>query len=77
MGLKLTWRIKGQEDIDLMVLENQRIVDTMHILVERGFMDEELATTTRCVKSLRTNNQINILLTYRAGHIFSGDILEL
>lgn len=77
MGLKLTWRIKGQEDIDLMVLENQRIVDTMRVLVERDLMDEKLANTTRCVKSLRTNNQINILLTYREGHIFSGDILEV
>lgn len=77
MGLKLTWRIKEQDDIDLMVLENQRIIDTIHVLVERGLMDEELANATGCVKSLRSNNQINILLTYKEGHIFSGDILEV
>lgn len=77
MQLKLTWRVKGKRDMDLLVFEEQRIVETMGILIDKGILEEEIADTVKYVKSMRTNNQVNILLTYSEANIFSGDILEL
>lgn len=77
MQLKLTWRIKGKKDLDLLVFEEQQIAETMDILINKGILEEETADTVKYVKSMRTNNQVNILLTYSEANIFSGDILEL
>ncbi len=77
MQLKLTWRIKGKKDLDLLVFEEQQIAETMDILIDKGILEEETADTVKYVKSMRTNNQVNILLTYSEANIFSGDILEL
>jgi len=73
----LTWRIKGKKDLDLLVFEEQQIAETMDILIDKGILEEETADTVKYVKSMRTNNQVNILLTYSEANIFSGDILEL
>lgn len=77
MQLKLTWRVKGRPDMDLLVFEEQKIVETMEILADRGLLESHMADTVTYVKSLRTNNQVNVLLTYREAEIYSGDILEL
>lgn len=77
MQLKLTWRMKGHTDIDLMVLEDQKIAETIQVLAERGLIEREATNTAKYVKSQRTNHQVNILLTYKEGNIYSGDILEL
>lgn len=77
MQLKLTWRVKGKRDMDLLVFEEQKIAETMKILVDKGILEDEMADTVKYVKSMRTNNQVNILLTYREANIYSGDILEL
>lgn len=77
MQLKLTWRIKGRPDIDLLVFEEQKIVETMEILEEKGLLEEEQTETVKYIKSLRTNNQVNVLLTYSEATIYSGDILVL
>lgn len=77
MQLKLTWRIKGKKDLDLLVFEEQQIAETMDILIDKGILEEETADTVKYVKSMRTNNQVNIFLTYSEANIFSGDILEL
>lgn len=77
MQLKLTWRIKGRQDLDLLVFDEQQIAETMKILIDRGLLDEEKEDNVKYVKSLRTNNQVNILLTYKEAKIYSGDILEM
>ena len=77
MQLKLTWRIDGKQDMDLLVFEEQKIAETMKILIDRGFLEEEAEDNIQYVKSMRTNNQVNTLLTYREANIYSGDILEL
>ena len=77
MQLKLTWRTKGMQDIDLLVFEEQKIAETMKILIDRGFLEEEAEDNIQYVKSMRTNNQVNTLLTYREANIYSGDILKL
>lgn len=77
MQLKLTWRVKGKQDMDLLVFEEQKITETMKILVDKGILEDEMADTVKYVKSMRTNNQVNILLTYSEANIYSGDILEL
>ncbi len=77
MQLKLTWRVKGKRDMDLLVFEEQKIAETMKILVDKGILEDEMADTVKYVKSMRTNNQVNILLTYSEANIYSGDILEL
>ena len=77
MQLKLTWRVKGKQDMDLLVFEEQKIAETMKILVDKGILEDEMADTVKYVKSMRTNNQVNILLTYSEANIYSGDILEL
>ena len=77
MQLKLTWRVKGKRDMDLLVFEEQKIAETMKILVDKGILEDEMADTVKYVKSMRTNNQVNILLTYSEANIYSGDVLEL
>lgn len=77
MQLKLTWRIKGRPDMDLLVFEEQKIVETMEILEEKGLLEEEQTESVKYIKSLRTNNQVNTLLTYSEANIYSGDILVL
>lgn len=77
MQLKLTWRVKGKRDMDLLVSEDQKIVETMEILAEKGLLEEETAETVSYVRSMRTKNQVNVLLTYSEAEIYSGDILEL
>lgn len=77
MQLKLTWRAKGKRDMDLLVAEDQKIAETMEILAEKELLEEETAESVKYVKALRTNNQVNVLLTYREAGIYSGDILEL
>lgn len=77
MQLKLTWRIKGRPDMDLLVFEEQKIVETMKILEEKGLLEEEQTESVKYIKSLRTNNQVNALLTYSEANIYSGDILVL
>lgn len=77
MPLKLTWRINKDKNIDLMVNDEQRISETMHILSERGILPEDIVENVRHVKSLRTKNQVNILMTYNEADIYSGDILEI
>ena len=77
MQLKLTWRVKGKQDMDLLVFEEQKIAETMKILVDKGILEDEMADTVKYVKSMRTSNQVNILLTYSEANIYSGDILEL
>lgn len=59
------------------MFEEQQIAETMDILIDKGILEEETADTVKYVKSMRTNNQVNILLTYSEANIFSGDILEL
>lgn len=77
MQLKLTWRVKGKQDMDLLVFEEQKISETMEILVDKGFLEDEMADNVKYVKSMRTNNQVSILLTYSEANVYSGDILEL
>lgn len=77
MQLKLTWRIKGQWDMELLVFEEQKIVETMEILAEKGLLGDEVADSVQYIKALRTNNQVNVLLTYSEANIYSGDILVL
>ena len=77
MQLKLTWRVKGKRDMDLLVSEEQKIAETIEILTEKGLLEEEMADTVKYVKSIRTNNQVNVLLTYSEANIYSGDILKL
>lgn len=77
MQLKLTWRVEGKRDMDLLVSGEQKIAETMEILTEKGLLEEETVDTVRYVKSIRTNNQVNVLLTYSEANIYSGDILEL
>lgn len=77
MQLKLTWRVKGKRDMDLLVSEDQKIAETMEILAEKGLLEEEITETVSYVRSMRTKNQVNVLLTYSEAEIYSGDILEL
>ena len=64
MQLKLTWRISGQRDMNLLVADGQKIKETMEILAERGLIDEETAERVRFVRAMRKNNQVSVLLTY-------------
>lgn len=77
MQLKLTWRIKGHRDIELLVFEEQKIAETMEVLMEKDLLEDIVAETVEYMKSLRTNNQVNVLLTYKEANIYSGDILVL
>lgn len=78
MQLKLTWRISGQNrDLNLLVSEEQKIKETLQVLVERGLVPAETADSVSYVRALRTNHQVNILLTYKEGNIYFGDILQI
>ena len=77
MRLKLTFRLGEKKDIDLMVDEEQKILETTQVLMESGILDIEATESIKYVKSLRTNRQINVLLSYKEGQIYTGDIIEL
>lgn len=75
MQLKLTFKGEDKQEIDLMVDEDQKISETIQVLAERELWDGELTDSMQYIKSLRSNKQVNILLTYREAKIYSGDIL--
>ena len=77
MQLKLTWRIKGRPDMDLLVSDDQTISDTMQILAEKGLLKRETADSIKYVKALRAGSQVNVLLPYNEAGIYSGDILVI
>lgn len=63
--------------MDLLVSDDQKIIETMRVLEGKGLIGDAVSDSVKYVKSLRTNNQVNILLTYQEGKIYAGDILEL
>lgn len=75
--LKLTWRVKGKKDLDLLVFEEQRIGETLEVLVAKGLLEAGVADGVTHVRSLRTNHQVNVLLSYEEANVLSGDILEI
>ncbi len=77
MQLKLTWRIEGRPDMDLLVSDDQTISETMQILGEKGLLAGKTAETVKYIKTLRADRQLNVLLTYNEADIYSGDILVL
>lgn len=77
MQLKLTWRVEGRSDMDLLVSDDQTISETMQILGEKGLLPGKTAETVTYIKTVRTNRQVNVLLTYSEAEIYSGDILIL
>lgn len=77
MQLKLTWRVKGRPDMDLLISDDQTISETMQILKEKGLLHGKTAETTKYIKTLRADHQVNTLMTYREADIYSGDILIL
>ena len=77
MQLKLTWRTEGRPDMDLLVSDDQTIQETMQILKETGLLAGKTAESVKYVKTLRAEQQVNVLLTYREAEIYSGDILVL
>ncbi len=78
MQLKLTWKISGQNrTFDLLVSDEQKIAETLMVLKEKGLVSWEMADSVQYVRTLRTNHQIPVLLTYKEGNIYSGDILQI
>ncbi len=77
MQLKLTWRVEGRSDMDLLVSDDQTISETMQILEEKGLLARKTAETVKYIKTLREDHQTNVLLTYSEAEIYSGDILVL
>lgn len=77
MQLKLTWRVKGKKDLDLLVFEEQRIGETLEVLVAKGLLEAGVADGVTHVRSLRTNHQVSVLLSYEEANVLSGDVLEL
>lgn len=78
MQLKLTWkRLEQNRTFDLLVSDEQKIAETLAVLKEKGLVPEETADSVRYVRALRTNRQIPVLLTYKEGNIYSGDILQI
>ena len=75
MQLKLTWRVEGRSDMDLLVSDDQTISETMLILEEKGLLARKTVKTVKYIKTLRADHQTNVLLTYSEADIYSGDIL--
>lgn len=77
MQMKLTWRVEGRSDMELLVSDEQTILETMQILEEKGLLAGKTAETVKYIKALRADRQVNALLTYSEADIYSGDILVL
>lgn len=77
MQLKLTWRIEGKPDIDILVCTEQTIAETLQVLLESGFVNYDNISKSRYVRTLRQNQQVNTLLSYDEAAIYTGDIIEL
>ena len=62
MQLKLTWRILEQNrDLNILVSDEQKLYETMQVLVGKGIISQDKLNTTKYVKALRTNTQVNLL----------------
>lgn len=76
MQLKLTWRVLEQnKDINVLVSDEQELIETMHVMYEKGLISKEKMEATSYVQGMRSKKHINLLLTYKEANIYSGDIL--
>lgn len=77
MRLTLTFTNETQTQMhDVQVNPQQKIKDTLDILMSAGVMDTFILSGKR-VKSLRRGMFIPTEITYEAAQLFSGDILVL
>lgn len=60
------------DDITVMVNDEQRILDTINVLVAAGLL---LSGEYHIVQSYRTKQRISVESTYKEVHIYNGDIL--
>ena len=72
--LTITLRINHQ-NMDLMVLPEQRISEVLKVLKENGKLFFQIEKIH--IYSLRKKEFVNQLLTFRQAKIYSGDVLEL
>lgn len=77
MQLKLTWRIEGKPDIDILVCQEQVIRETLHVLAESGYIPIHILNNVKYIKALRAGEQINVFLSYGEANIYTGDIIEV
>lgn len=77
MQLKLTWRIEGKPDIDILVCQEQAIRETLQVLAESGYIPIHFLNNIKYIKALRTGEQINVFLSYGEANIYTGDIIEV
>lgn len=66
-----------KKNIDIKVNSDQKIKDTLEILIQNGFLANSLTNKNRKVKSHRQEDFVNIEMTYNQEKIYYGDILYI
>lgn len=72
----LCWQCKGLV-IDIKVNREQKIADTMLILLDGGVLPIEFNKENNHIFSKRKGEYINMDLNYEEAEIFNGDILYI
>ena len=67
--------MEQNKDLNVLVSDEQEIIETLRVLVEKGLISKEKLESTKYVQGLRTKAHINLFLTYREANIYSGDVL--
>lgn len=62
---------------DIQVNENQKLIETFHILAEKGILPMVDRINLHEVKSERKQQYCNVRLSYAQLQIYNGDILQL
>lgn len=76
MLMTLTWKIRDDNMINIMVNRDQKIGETINILKLKGLYptaDDEFEV----LQSVRTKERLHPELTYEQQGIYTGDILVL
>ncbi len=63
--------------MDIKVNREQRIMDTLLILIDGGILQEQSDLENNTIYSERLDKKIDVKMTYEQAEIYNGDILYL
>jgi len=66
-----------KNEMDIKVNREQRIMDTLLILIDGGILQEQSDLEKNTIYSERLDKKIDVKMTYEQAEVYNGDILYL
>ena len=66
-----------KNEMDIKVNREQRIMDTLLILIDGGILQEQSDLENNTIYSERLDKKIDVKMTYEQAEVYNGDILYL